>query len=132
MEEETLPEIKKWAQFNSEGMQIATAVLVEKPEGDNWYEIDEFVYGRHMVLDNGIPRVMTDEEHEAWEADMLVSGAKSAVRHLRNAKLNESDWIETAPMSDELKQAWRDYRQALRDLPEDVVDYNVEWPLPPA
>lgn len=132
MSEQELPEIKKWAQFDENGMQIATASLVEKPSGERWYEIDEFSYGRHMVLENDIPRIMTDEEHDAWSANMLITGAKSAVRHLRNAKLAESDWIENAPMTDELRQAWRDYRQALRDLPEDVVDYNVEWPLPPA
>jgi hypothetical protein len=130
--EDILPEIKKWVRFNEVGEQIETSTSVVKPEGDLWIEIDEFVYGRHMILDNGVPRVMTDVEHADWEANMLITGAKSAVRHLRNVKLAESDWTETAPMSDELKQAWREYRQALRDLPEDVVDYNVEWPLPPA
>lgn len=129
---EELIEIKKWVQFDENGNQIGTSTSVNTPTGTNWHEVEEFSYGKHMILDNGAPRLMTDEEHEAWEAAMLISGAQSAVRHLRNVKLAESDWIETAPMSDELKAEWRTYRQALRDLPEDVVDYNVSWPLPPA
>jgi hypothetical protein len=129
---EELDVIKKWVQFDENGNQIATTTSVDTPIGSNWHEVEEFSYGKHMILDSGAPRQMTDEEHEAWEAAMLISGAKSATRNLRNLKLAESDWIETAPMSEELKTAWREYRQALRDLPEDVVNYDVEWPLPPA
>lgn len=129
---EELQEIKKWIQFDENGNQIATTTSIDVPVGTNWHEVNEFSYGKHMILDNGAPRLMTDEEHEAWETAILLSGAQSAVRHLRNVKLAESDWIETAPMSDELKAEWRAYRQALRDLPEDVVDYSVSWPLPPA
>jgi len=129
---EQLDVIKKWVQFDSNGSQIATSTSVNTPDGDNWHEVEEFSYGKHMILDNGTPRQMTDEEHDAWEAAMLISGSKSATRHLRNVRLVETDWTETAPMSEELRTAWREYRQALRDLPEDVVDYNVEWPLPPA
>jgi hypothetical protein len=129
---EELYVIKKWVQFDENGNQIGTTTSIDVPIGSNWHEVDEFVYGRHMVLDNGAPRATTDEEHTSWEAEILISGAQSAVRHLRNVKLAESDWIETAPMSEELRNQWREYRQALRDLPEDVVDYNVQWPLPPA
>lgn len=129
---EELDVIKKWVQFDDNGLQIATATSVDTPLGTNWFEVEEFIYGKLMVLEAGAPRVMSDEEHESWKAEMLISGSKSAVRHLRNVKLAESDWTETAPMSEELRNQWREYRQALRDLPEDVVDYNVQWPLPPA
>jgi hypothetical protein len=129
---EQIDVIKKWVQFDINGNQVGTSTSVNTPDGDNWHEVEEFSYGKHMILDKGAPRQMTDEEHDAWEAAMLISGSRSATRHLRNIKLAESDWIENAPMSEELKTAWREYRQALRDLPEDVVDYDVEWPLPPA
>lgn len=129
---EELDVIKKWVQFDEAGNQIGTASSVDTPLGSGWYEVEEFSYGKHMKLDNGVPRVFTEEEHAAWEADILISGAKSAARHLRNVKLSESDWTESAPMSEELKEQWREYRQALRDLPDGVVDYNIEWPVPPA
>jgi hypothetical protein len=34
-------------------------------------------------------------------------------------------------MSEEKKNAWNVYRQALRDLPESVEDYNVVFPVEP-
>lgn len=132
MSEDILPEIKKWVQFDENGNQMGTSSSVDVPMGTGWHEVEEFSYGKHMILDSGMPRIMTDEEHESWEAAMLISGAKSATRHLRNVKLAESDWTESAPLSDELRNQWREYRQALRDLPEDVVDYDVVWPTPPA
>ena len=125
-------EIKKWVQFDEEGNEISTTASVDVPLGSNWFEIEEFSYGKRMKLDAGAPRIMTDEEQAAWAADILLSGALSDARNLRNVKLSESDWTEVAPMSEELKEQWRVYRQALRDLPESVIDYNVEWPVPPA
>lgn len=132
MTEDILPEIKKWVQFDEGGNQVATSTSVDTPMGIGWHEVEEFSYGKHMILDNGIPRIMTDEENESWKAEMLISGAKSATRHLRDVKLLESDWTEAAPLSEELRNQWREYRQALRDLPENVVDYSVVWPTPPA
>lgn len=41
------------------------------------------------------------------------------LRRIRNALLRDSDWTQfnDSPMSEEQKQAWAVYRQALRDLP---------------
>ena len=41
------------------------------------------------------------------------------LRRIRNALLRDSDWTQfnDSPMSEEQKQAWVVYRQALRDLP---------------
>ena len=55
-------------------------------------------------------------------------------RDLRNFKLRECDWVvmSDVPMSDEAKQAWLDYRQALRDLPANTTDpENPIWPVAP-
>lgn len=51
----------------------------------------------------------------------------------RNKKLGESDWtqINDNGLSDELKEAWRVYRQALRDLPATYDLENPLWPEPP-
>lgn len=52
-------------------------------------------------------------------------------RTIRNDALAVSDWAMTsdAPTN---KQAWADYRQALRDLPNDANWPNVEIPTAPA
>jgi hypothetical protein len=52
----------------------------------------------------------------------------------RHRLLNATDWTQVAdvPLSDELRQQWRAYRQALRDLPEHTADpANPVWPQAP-
>ena len=54
------------------------------------------------------------------------------VRAARNKALADSDW--TAVKDRTMSQAWKDYRQALRDLPADYPDAMVavdHWPEPP-
>ena len=57
-----------------------------------------------------------------------------SLRDLRNFKLRECDWVlmPDVVMTEEVKQAWLDYRQALRDLPANTSDpSNPIWPEPP-
>lgn len=52
-------------------------------------------------------------------------------RYHRDLRLTQSDWTvsEDSPVD---KEAWKTYRQALRDLPENVTDpTDVTWPTPP-
>jgi len=52
------------------------------------------------------------------------------IRQQRNLKLEETDWMATSDyvMSD----AWKIYRQALRDVPnQDGFPQNVIWPTKP-
>ncbi len=66
-----------------------------------------------------------------------VYGAKLALlRERRNRLLNESDWTQMIDndLSDEAIWRWREYRQALRDLPQTVNPDNIDeadWPIPP-
>jgi len=54
------------------------------------------------------------------------------VREMRDYYLKESDW---RAMNDRtISQAWKDYRQALRDLPQDHAeadDAADAWPVMP-
>ena len=62
-----------------------------------------------------------DLEREAEEA-----------RQERNSLLAESDWsvLPDAPVADE--QAWKDYRQALRDVPQqNGFPTDIDWPVKP-
>lgn len=68
-------------------------------------------------------------------ADRVVAGPTwDAIRSKRDNLLNKCDWTQMpdAQLTDEMRQTWRVYRQALRDLtetfskPEDVV-----WPKSP-
>jgi len=54
------------------------------------------------------------------------------VRTQRDALLKESDWTQVADAPVD-QSAWADYRQALRDLPEqEGFPQEVVWPNPPA
>jgi len=55
-----------------------------------------------------------------------------AVRKHRDQALNDSDW--RAGKDVVLSTAWKEYRQALRDLPQDHAEANDaadSWPTPP-
>lgn len=57
------------------------------------------------------------------------------VRAQRNSLLDLSDWTQLpdAPLTAEKKQAWAEYRQALRDVPEQAgFPENVAWPSTPS
>lgn len=55
------------------------------------------------------------------------------VRRMRDRALQRCDWTQMpdVAMSDEVMNAWKAYRQALRDvtLQEDVL--NIKWPISP-
>ena len=73
---------------------------------------------------------------EAWELDR-TSWLNGTIRPERDRLLDEVDvkncnadkW-ET--MTAEEKEAWRTYKQALRDLPTTIVYDNEVWPVMPA
>ena len=68
--------------------------------------------------------------------DETVSGpAISQVRKFRNAQLTASDWTQLpdGPLSNADKQAWADFRQALRDFPSTwTPGPTADFPDPPA
>lgn len=76
-------------------------------------------------------------DREQWDKDQ-EAGRQLQVQTLRlqrNSLLRESDWalLPDVNMTQEQKQAWRTYRQALRDWPSTVTDPfdPPDWPEPP-
>jgi hypothetical protein len=133
-----MDEFKKYARFSPQyDIQVETRTWHEFPtdnteDGSEWFEVDETFTGeRHLVYNNGSPRLMTDEEHADWQAGIKLSGALQVARTKRGNLLKLSDWVETSNLSDEKKEEWRVYRQALRDLPESVTDHNIVYPTEP-
>jgi hypothetical protein len=56
------------------------------------------------------------------------------LRVQRNGILSATDWavMPDSPLSEEKKQEWVEYRQLLRDLPENTIDFSdVTWPEEP-
>lgn len=56
------------------------------------------------------------------------------MRYERNKRLQFCDWTDlpNTPLTPEKKTEWLNYRQELRDLPENIVDIdNINWPSSP-
>ena len=61
--------------------------------------------------------------------------AWTALRAERNARLAACDWTQMpdSPLSQAARASWADYRQSLRDLPENATDpTQVTWPVSPS
>ena len=80
-------------------------------------------------------RMSTPEEVAQREADLAAASVDfSRIVVERNSKLAASDWTQLpdSPFTAEERQAWADYRQALRDLPESFTTVDaVVWPTAP-
>jgi len=70
------------------------------------------------------------------DGELLESGMKDVdwiqVRAARDQALKDSDWRALKDVV--LSTAWKEYRQALRDLPQDNAEANDAadaWPTPP-
>ena len=74
-----------------------------------------------------------DAEEKAWE-DGGLDRALFNLRLERTKKLQQSDWMANSDVT--MTDAWKTYRQQLRDLPSglDTVDKvnNVTWPSEPS
>ncbi len=69
-----------------------------------------------------------DAEEAAWAAGANARAA-AQVREDRDAKLAATDWRASSDVT--LSTAWRDYRQALRDVPSQLPG-AVTWPTEPS
>ena len=73
-----------------------------------------------LLYEKGFCPVLTDEEKA------------KIIRKKRNDLLLISDWTQTADSPVACKEEWKQYRQKLRDLPEQSgFPENVEWPEHP-
>tara|TARA_R110001606_G_scaffold208023_1_gene355619 strand:- start:283 stop:558 length:276 start_codon:yes stop_codon:yes gene_type:complete len=69
-----------------------------------------------------------DAEEAAWAAGANDRQA-AQVREERDAKLAATDWRASSDVT--LSTAWRDYRQALRDVPSQLPG-AITWPTEPS
>lgn len=64
------------------------------------------------------------------ELDLKSQQAAIMVRNERNTRLSATDWRFRSDMTP--SQEWKDYCQALRDVPsQEGFPFDVQWPAPP-
>jgi len=83
-----------------------------------------------LVLDDKPPR----QAFEAKLQELIDARPLKKLRAERDALLSQTDKYATIDFphgSEAAKQAWLDYRQALRDLPANTTAENPTWPIAP-
>ena len=75
------------------------------------------------------------EEFEAKLQELIDAQPWKELREERNRRIAQTDYLFTSDYphaTEEVKQAWLDYRQSLRDLPATTEDpSNPLWPQEP-
>ena len=95
----------------------------------------------HTILNKIVDGVLlpyTPDEIAEYDARLVAEEAARPARALaelreqRNALLAASDWTQLPDAPTANAAAWRLYRQALRDLPEQTVYPDApQWPTAP-
>ena len=99
-------------------------------ENPNW----SYING---AVDSVSERVINLQTLKIERRQRRTPSVANLIREQRKLLLQGCDWTQAAdsPLSAESKQAWADYRQALRDLPDEQGGVNsiddVVWPTPP-
>jgi len=61
-----------------------------------------------------------------------VEELKERIRQERNEKIKDTDWTQLPDVSESFKLAYQEYRQVLRDIPQqEGYPENVVWPDKP-
>ena len=91
-------------------------------EGQSYKEIDPA-----LVTDMDRQRLNGNGDIEFFTPSVDPELAQLEFINSRNKKLLDSDWTQLpdAPVD---KEAWAEYRQKLRDLPETTDTLNIVWP----
>lgn len=92
-----------------------------------------------QYIDNGVVTDMPerpvgyykfDYTQKAWVQDYDKADAEQRIK--RSRLLKESDWTQLPDVPLTNKPDWSNYRQQLRDIPEQSgYPYNINWPIPP-
>jgi hypothetical protein len=90
---------------------------------------DELEHGRELFrqLSEGLRGPVAEVNQQAFDEKVAFF-----VRLRRNGLLAATDWSQLADVSSLVRTAWAEYRQALRDVPQQPgFPGNVVWPEPP-
>jgi hypothetical protein len=100
----------------------------DRPEADHTKNVTE---GTPALQDGKWVQVWNITDATAEEIEQRTEQQAEQVRAQRNQKLSDTDWTQVADAPVD-KQAWADYRQALREVPEQAgFPWSVEWPEQP-
>ena len=103
-------------------LEITEWISTTKPD-QKLTKVDVYVEGGKAY--NCKVETCSEEEKNA-----AISSQWQNIRQDRDERLKETDWRATSDRT--LTDNWRDYRQALRDVPTQADPFNITWPNPPS
>jgi len=113
-----------------EGPQATGGTVYQYSQASGVEQVDGKWYTKYIL-----GPVFTDGETTAAEQEVAYKATKDAeqaksVRQTRDDKLKETDWRFRSDMTP--SQAWKDYCQALRDVPlQSGFPWTITWPVEP-
>lgn len=96
---------------DSHSQYVENGAIVNMPEKPSEYSVFNYVTKQWDNPNNDI----------GW----------SVVRNRRNIELSSCDWTQAQDVQLPNKQAWVEYRQALRDITNQADPFNIVWPVKP-
>lgn len=123
--------------FLLDTMDVSAVIRSYDVVPPEWHSSDTY---ESIIFPEGYEKP-SKEDFETKLREYRAAKPLRELRQQRNAKLSATDFLMTEDYpfpSTDIKQAWRTYRQALRDLPitsPPTYDVNgilvVTWPTPP-
>ena len=101
------------------------------PSGDllKLMGIDDFVV--EVATGNILQPTLTTEQQNTFDGLKVSEWPKMKLRARRDKLLEQCDFMGNSDYT--MTDAWKTYRQALRDLPTTQSDpFNITWPTKPA
>jgi len=109
----------------------STHKIVENPVQEIEQEDGTYVYNlSYSAVEFTSEELESIQEGEAYRIDLF----SREVRRTRTKLLSDTDWVVTKSLEtgDDVPQAWREYRQALREITEqEGFPLEVNWPTEP-
>lgn len=136
----TMPQSPYEIELNGEFASVLLYENVEIITNQDEPEAEKYIYDFYRIdgLRNRPSLIESVENNlEGWlnlAKETEYGKLADPIRDQRNALLAETDWTQAtdAPLGKEDVKAYREYRQALRDIPQqDGFPYEVEWPAIP-
>jgi hypothetical protein len=111
-----------WVPSNVNALQwYDTWGEIEYNDGRPNEKIEELGIFNQLIINFNDEKNKRDDENKQFEESRNYW---EELRFLRNYRLSECDWTQVADvlLSENQKISWQSYRQALRDLPENITD----------
>ena len=115
--------------YSPSGNILRTGVCAETDVALQARAGEQVIVGQGNDLTHYIDNGVILERPPASSAQTELESAEQ-IREIRDMLLLNSDWTQLpdSPLSDEKKQLWKQYRQALRDMP---AASDTIWPERP-